>query len=81
MTLPAGFAGDVQLITLIAGYVFILCKASGWVGEGSELLLLIPSVSGIVGSVVLPIAGQLPDAAVVLFSGMGERCSEAATPA
>jgi len=43
MTLPAGFAGDVQLITLITGSVFILCKASGWVGEGSELLLLIPS--------------------------------------
>ena len=41
------------------------------IGDGSELLLLIPSLAGVVGSCVLPILGAVPDGAIVLFSGMG----------
>ena len=32
-----------------------------WHPPGSELLLLVPSLAGIVGSVVLPILGAVPD--------------------
>jgi hypothetical protein len=30
-------------------------------------------LSGIVGSVVLPVLGAVPDGAIVLFSGLGAR--------
>eukprot|EP00752_Nemacystus_decipiens_P007995 g7143.t1 len=42
------------------------------ISDGSELLLLVPSLAGIVGSVVLPVLGAVPDGAIVLFSGMGD---------
>lgn len=38
--------------------------------EGSELLLL-TKWAGLIGSVVLPVLGAVPDGAIVLFSGMG----------
>ncbi|CAM9723778.1 unnamed protein product, partial [Phaeothamnion confervicola] len=41
------------------------------ISDGSELLLLVPAVAGIVGSVVLPVLGAVPDGAIVLFSGLG----------
>ena len=41
------------------------------ISEGSELLLLVPSYAHLVGSVVLPVLGTLPDALIVIFSGMG----------
>lgn len=40
------------------------------ISDGSELLLLVPSMAGIVGSVVLPVLGAVPDGAIVVFSGM-----------
>lgn len=42
------------------------------ISDGSELLLLVPSLAGVVGSVVLPVLGAVPDGAIVLFSGMGD---------
>lgn len=42
------------------------------ISDGSELLLLVPAVAGLVGSVVLPVLGAVPDGAIVLFSGMGD---------
>lgn len=42
------------------------------ISDGSELLLLVPAVAGIVGSVVLPVLGAVPDGAIVLFSGLGD---------
>lgn len=41
------------------------------IGEGSELLLLVPSMAGLVGGVVLPLLGAVPDGAIILFSGLG----------
>eukprot|EP00760_Papus_ankaliazontas_P031300 PhM_4_TR522/c0_g1_i1/m.106322 len=70
--LSGGVGGFVQLLYLAATYGYILCTASGWIGDGSELLLLIPSLAGIVGSVVLPVLGAVPDGAIVLFSGLGD---------
>lgn len=55
-------------------YGFVLYKASELIAQGSELLLLIPSLAGIVGGVVLPLMGSVPDAAIMLFSGLkGDR--------
>jgi len=33
--------------------------------------MLVPSLKGIVGPVVLPILGAVPDGAIVIFSGLG----------
>ena len=52
-------------------YGWVLFYASNMLSEGSELLLLVPSLAGIVGSVVLPILGAVPDGAIMLFSGLG----------
>ena len=65
--------GVVKILFLMVVYAFVLFKASNLISDGSELLLLIPSVAGIVGSVVLPILGAVPDGMIVLFSGLGPR--------
>eukprot|EP00026_Physarum_polycephalum_P005161 Phypoly_transcript_05190.p1 GENE.Phypoly_transcript_05190~~Phypoly_transcript_05190.p1 ORF type:complete len:592 (+),score=139.22 Phypoly_transcript_05190:164-1939(+) len=67
---PKGY-GFLHLLFLLIAYGFILSKASALISDGSELLLLIPALAGIVGSVVLPVLGAVPDGAIVLFSGMG----------
>lgn len=46
------------------------------ISDGSELLLLVPSIKGIIGSVVLPILGAVPDGAMVLFSCLGDNAVE-----
>lgn len=46
--------------------------ASTLIAEGSDLLLLVPSMAGLVGGVVLPLLGAVPDAAIMLFSGLGD---------
>lgn len=46
------------------------------ISEGSELLLLVDSMKNMVGSVVLPVLGAVPDCAIVLFSGLGENAAE-----
>lgn len=51
-------------------------RGSNLISDGSELLLLVPSLAGIVGSVVLPVLGAVPDSAIVLFSGMGDDAQE-----
>merc|ERR1719414_989301 len=60
-----------QLIFLTFVYAVVLYQASNLIASGSELLLLFPSVAGIVGSIVLPILGAVPDGMMVLFSGLG----------
>jgi Ca2+-binding EF-hand superfamily protein len=66
-----GDCNSVQLGFLTVVYGWVLYTSSGLIAEGSELLLLFPSVAGLVGSVVLPILGAVPDGVMVLFSGMG----------
>ena len=61
---------------LLACYAYILFFAANMIGDGSELLLLIPSIAGIVGSCVLPVLGAVPDGMIVLFSGMGPGAQE-----
>lgn len=69
-------AGLAQVFLLLCVYGGVLFKASELIAHGSELLLLVPSLRGIVGSVVLPIFGALPDGAIVLFSGLGPNAQE-----
>lgn len=68
--------GFVQVLLLLFVYGGILFVASNLIADGSELLLLVPSLRGIVGSVVLPILGAVPDGAIVLFSGLGANAQE-----
>eukprot|EP00049_Salpingoeca_infusionum_P026725 m.27542 g.27542 ORF g.27542 m.27542 type:complete len:576 (+) comp8937_c1_seq2:50-1777(+) len=68
--------GFIQVLLLLFFYAFVLFWASNLISEGSELLLLIPSLKGIVGSVVLPILGAVPDGAIVLFSGLGPNAQQ-----
>ncbi|KAI9911853.1 hypothetical protein PsorP6_009045 [Peronosclerospora sorghi] len=74
--LPDGGYGLIQVLFLGAVYGFVLFNASNLISNGSELLLLVPSMAGIVGSVVLPVLGAVPDGAIVLFSGMGPNAQE-----
>jgi len=73
---PDEEGGIFKILFLMAVYGFILFKASNLISDGSELLLLIPSVAGIVGSVVLPILGAVPDGMIVMFSGLGDNAQE-----
>ena len=68
---PDWYWGLIQVFSLMLAYGYVLFYASNMLSEGSELLLLVPSLSGIVGSVVLPILGAVPDGAIMLFSGLG----------
>lgn len=74
--LPEGFDGFCQVIFLFVCYGYVLMNASNLISDGSELLLLVPAYAGIVGSVVLPILGAVPDGCIILFSGMGPNAQE-----
>lgn len=70
-TLPHTTEGFVQLLFLGGTYAYILGYASNMISDGSELLLLVPSMANLIGSVVLPILGAVPEGCMVLFSGLG----------
>jgi Ca2+-binding EF-hand superfamily protein len=65
------------LIWLLLSYGFVLYQAANLIGEGSELLMLVPSMAGLVGGVVLPLLGAVPDGAIILFSGLSPDLAEA----
>ncbi|CAD7925805.1 unnamed protein product [Amoebophrya sp. A25] len=62
-----------QLVVVTGIYGAVLFQAAGLIGDGSELLLLVPAYADLVGSVVLPVLGAVPDGMMVLFSGLGPR--------
>ncbi|KAL7543614.1 hypothetical protein ACHAXR_012920, partial [Thalassiosira sp. AJA248-18] len=64
--------GSSGLAWLLISYGYVLYYASNLISEGSDLLLLIPSLAGLVGGVVLPLLGAVPDGAIMLFSGLGD---------
>lgn len=70
-TIEPSEVGLTGLIWLFLSYGYVLYYASNLIGEGSELLLLVPSLAGLVGGVVLPLLGAVPDGAIILFSGLG----------
>lgn len=73
--IPRDGFGLVQLIFLMFAYGFILAKSSKMIADGSELLLCVLD-PGIVGGLVLPVMGAVPDGAIVLFSGLGPDAQE-----
>lgn len=60
-----------QIFFLTGMYAYVLFQASNLISDGSELLLLVPPLAPMVGSVVLPVLGAVPDGMMVLFSGLG----------
>jgi Ca2+/Na+ antiporter len=62
---------NAQLGFLFVVYMYVLLSASNLISDGSELLLFVPKLAGIVGSVVLPVLGAVPDGMMILFSGLG----------
>lgn len=70
---------NTRLTQQLINYIICIpsvCSASNMISDGSELLLLVPAVAGLVGSVVLPVLGAVPDGAIVLFSGLGDDAQE-----
>jgi Ca2+/Na+ antiporter len=63
--------GATGLAWLFISYGYILYFASNLISEGSDLLMLVPSMAGLVGGLVLPLLGAVPDGAIMLFSGLG----------
>jgi hypothetical protein len=62
---PENGFGDFQILFLIAVYGYILFKASQLIADGSELLMLVVN-PGLIGGLVLPVMGAVPDGAIVL---------------
>ena len=52
------------MLFLFVVYGYILFQASNMISNGSELLLLVPKLAGMIGSVVLPFLGSVPDCAI-----------------
>uniref|UniRef100_A0A804QJT3 EF-hand domain-containing protein n=1 Tax=Zea mays TaxID=4577 RepID=A0A804QJT3_MAIZE len=61
---------------LVLAYGFLMFKAATFLSAGSELLLEIMG-PGLVGGLLLPILGALPDALLVLVSGLSGSKEEA----
>jgi hypothetical protein len=60
-TIEPSEVGLTGLVWLFLSYGYALFYAANLIGEGSELLLLVPSMAGLVGGVVLPLLGAVPD--------------------
>jgi Ca2+/Na+ antiporter len=71
-----GDCNNSQVAFLFVIYAYVLYSGSNMISDGSELLQLIPAIAGIVGSIVLPILGAVPDGMMVLFSGLGPDAQE-----
>ncbi len=68
---PDASAMDMgPLVFMMCVYGYILMNASKTISDGSELLLLIYG-PGIVGGLLIPILGAVPDCAIILISGLG----------
>lgn len=69
--LPDDVHGLFQVLLLGCMYGYGLMYAATLISDGSELLLLFPRIAGLVGSVILPVLGAVPDGMIVFFSGIG----------
>eukprot|EP00475_Leptophrys_vorax_P011528 TRINITY_DN1808_c0_g1_i1.p1 TRINITY_DN1808_c0_g1~~TRINITY_DN1808_c0_g1_i1.p1 ORF type:complete len:530 (+),score=153.68 TRINITY_DN1808_c0_g1_i1:851-2440(+) len=65
---PDGLGAIPQLFLIIV-YGFILLQASKTISAGSEMLLLLYG-PGLIGGLVIPIMGALPDGMIILMSGL-----------
>jgi Ca2+/Na+ antiporter len=63
-------------IFLTGAYGFLLLKGANLISDGSELLLEVLD-PGLIGGLVLPILGALPDSAMIVMSGLGGTVQQA----
>lgn len=61
-----------QIFVQAALYGYVLSIGADMIGDGAELLMLCPSIAPLVGSIVVPILGAVPDGMMVLCSGLGD---------
>jgi len=66
----AGEMTIVSLFFMLIVYGFILFNASKTISDGCELLLLTYG-PGIIGGLIIPILGAVPDCAIIVISGIG----------
>lgn len=60
------------MLLSMAIYGVILAFGAKTISDGSELLLdLFPSAGTVIGALLLPVLGAVPDAAIVVASGLG----------
>ena len=64
-----------QLIFLGVVYMWIVLQGCNLISDGSELLML-TRFAPLVGPVILPVLGAIPDGAIVIFSGLGSDAQE-----
>jgi len=68
------------MLLMIALYGIVLGFAAKTIADGSELLLeLFPNSSSIIGGLLLPVLGAVPDSAMILVSGVGGTPQQAQT--
>lgn len=53
--------GVIQVLGLAIVYAGVLSHGSTLISDGAELLQVVPSLEHLVGSVVLPVLGAVPD--------------------
>jgi len=66
--------GGSIILCMVYGQMLLI--GADLIGDGSELLLEVMS-PGLIGGLVLPILGALPDAAMIVVSGLGGTVDEA----
>jgi Ca2+/Na+ antiporter len=75
--IDANACNHAQLLIVTIVYGVVLYQSSNLIANGSEFLLLVPSLAGMVGSIVLPILGAVPDGMMTLCSGLQPTPAEA----
>eukprot|EP01023_Acetabularia_acetabulum_P009582 TRINITY_DN14322_c0_g1_i4.p1 TRINITY_DN14322_c0_g1~~TRINITY_DN14322_c0_g1_i4.p1 ORF type:complete len:538 (+),score=100.69 TRINITY_DN14322_c0_g1_i4:35-1648(+) len=59
-------------LCLIIAYGFLMLKGANFLSDGSELLLAIVD-PGVIGGLLLPLLGALPDSIIIIVSGLGSK--------
>ena len=70
-TAPDTGYGYFQLFMLLIIYFSLLWLGSFLIVSGTELLIFLPGMSSIVGSIILPVLGQFPMILLSIFAGFG----------
>lgn len=63
-------------LVLLACYGAILGAAAKCISDGAEMLLDFGLPAALIGGIVLPVLGAVPDAAIIVSSGLGEDAQE-----
>ena len=63
-------------LMLMLGYGYVLLKGAEYISDGSERLLEVLD-PGLIGGLLLPVLGAVPDAAIIVVSGLGGSVEEA----